>query len=258
MTGAIDGLHVETMGSGPLVVLVHGTAPPVWGDLPDRLVATGRTALVYARRSFPPSAASRVSSLRQHADDLAALIAAHGGHADVIGWSIGGVIALDLAARRPQCIDSLVLLEAALHLKRRPSPAMIRAVVGAQIRARRDPAAGARRFLAWALGRVDGSSDLDRLDRELLDTCSPAIVAELALGTGERELHTKDLAAITTPVRWLVGSTSRPAFAKAATRALETMPTLSLEHIPGAGHMTQLDAPEAVVAALANTRRPRS
>ncbi len=258
MTGTIDGLHVETLGSGPLVVLVHGTAPPVWGDLPDRLVATGRTVLVYSRRSFPPSDASRVSSLRQHADDLAALIDANGQHADVIGWSIGGVIALDLAAQRPQCINSLVLLEAALHLKRRPGPAMIRAVVGAQILARRDPAAGARYFLAWALGRVGGSSDLERLGHELLDTCSPAIVAELALGTGERELHAKNLAAITTPVRWLVGSTSRPAFAKAAIRASEIMPAVSLERIPGAGHMTQLDAPEAVVAALANTHRPLS
>jgi pimeloyl-ACP methyl ester carboxylesterase len=258
MAHTIDGLHVETFGNGPLVVLVHGTAPPVWGDLVDRLVGAGRTVLVYPRRSFPPSDPSRVSSLGQHADDLAALIDAHGGHADVIGWSIGGVVALDLSARRPQCIDSLVLLEAALHLKRRPSPAMIRAVVGAQIRARRDPAAGARRFLTWALGRVDGSSDLDRLDHELLDTCGPAIVAELALGTGERELHTKDLAAITTPVRWLVGSASQPAFTRAATRASEIMPAVSLEHVPGAGHLTQLDAPEAVVAALADTRRPRN
>jgi pimeloyl-ACP methyl ester carboxylesterase len=117
--------------------------------------------------------------------------------------------------------------------------------------------AGARRFLAWALGRADGSSHVDRLDNELLDRCSPAIVAELALGTGERELHTKNLAAIATPVRWLVGSTSQPAFSRAATRASEIMPAVSLEHLPGAGHMAQLDAPAAMVAARAGTRSSR-
>lgn len=258
MRHSIDGLHAEIIGNGPLVVLVHGTAPSVWGEVPALLAASGRTVLTYWRRSYPPSDTAKVASLRQHADDLATLIDANGGHAAIVGWSIGGVIALDLAARHPERIDELVLLEAAFHLARHPTPAMLRAVIGSRLRGKRDAPAGARQFLTWALGRTDGNTDVVRLDPGALASCGPAIVAELALGTGEKELASSDLAAVATRVQWLVGTESRPSFAKAARRASRILPLVSVTRVPRAGHALQLDAPEAVVAALANERRVRS
>ena len=255
MTGTAHGIHADSIGSGPLVVLVHGTAPAVWGDVPRRLAAEGRTVVTYWRRSYPPSDPSPVSSLRQHTEDLGALIAARGGHAVVVGWSVGGVIALDLATRQPERVDGLVLLEAALHLKHRPSPAMVRAVVSARLRGKRDAPAGARRFLRWALSRRDAPDDLGRLEPRLVDACGEAIVAELALGTGERELGPRDLASITVPVRWLVGTQSRAAFRTSARRASVHAPAMTVQQVPGAGHIVQLDDPTAVVEAVVHHQR---
>jgi len=258
VAGSTAGLNVTRRGAGPLVVLVHGTTPATWGELPGRLVDAGRTVLIYSRRSFPPSDTAAVGSLRQHTDDLAALIEADGGRASVVGWSIGGVIALDLAARHPECVEELVLVEAALHLKRRPTVAMIRAVVGARLRGRRDAAAGAQRFLRWALGRADGTTDLDRLDSGQVDACGEAIVAELGLGTGERELTRTQLVKIRTSVRWLVGTESQAVFTAVARRASREIRDVVITKVAGAGHALHLENPDVVVAAVTRCRQSKS
>ncbi len=249
MPGSVEGLSVEVRGDGPTVVLVHGTAPPAWGRLPALLTPDHRVVR-YHRRSFPPSDPGPVRSLRAHADDLAALLVREGAPATVVAWSIGGVVALDLALRRPDVVAGLVLVEAALHLKRRPSPAMMRAVVGARLAGRRRATVGARRFLTWALARSDGGNDLDRFDPADVQRCAPAIVAELALGTGERELRPRDLARLTVPTRWLVGAQGTAAFARSAIRAAAVQPGLVVEQVPGAGHAVQLDSPDVVAEAV--------
>ena len=244
-----EHLACDVTGTGPLLVLVHGTAPPTWGALREELEGSYRV-VSYARRSFPPSEGGPATSLRQHADDLDQVIQSHGGPAIIVAWSIGGVIALDLALRNPASIVGLVVIEAPLHIKRHPSVAMVRAVVGAQLRGKRRPEEGARRFLTWALGRRDGSSDIGRLDTTALAEAAPAIVAELALGTGEREITRSALGGLEVPVRWLIGGDGLDVFARAGQRAAAQSSRIALEVVPGAGHPIQLDAPDAVLDAV--------
>lgn len=247
----MDDLHVEVAGDGPLAVLVHGTAPATWGKVTDLLAADHRV-LSYDRRGFPPSPGAPGASLRRHADDLEALITSQGGRGAVIGWSIGGVIALDLALRHPELVERLVLLEAPLRAARRPTLPLLRAVLGAQRRARRSPEDGARHFLTWALGRRSGGDDVHRLDPVHLAQVAPAVTAELGAGTGEKEIGAKALAHLSVPTRWLVGSDSVPEFAAAARRAHGTQPAIEIVEVAGAGHAIQLDAPDAVLAATAS------
>ena len=245
----VSDLAVESTGAGPLVVLVHGTAPSTWGSLPAMLAADHRV-ITYARRSFPPSRAPSPGSLRAHTDDLAALIETDGAPAVIVGWSMGGVIAIDLAVCHPRLVSGLVLLEPPLRLKRRPTLRMLRAVVGAQIAGRRDPGRGASRFLQWALTRSDGTTDLGRLDPVRLEAAANAIVAELRAGTGEREIKYRQLSTITCPAHWLIGADGIAEFATAARRAKQCWPSLQLQRVPGAGHAIQLDRPDIVAAAL--------
>lgn len=249
MSGSTEGLSIEHAGRGPVLVLVHGTAPPGWGGLVDEL-SRDHHVVRYARRSFPPSTSGTPASLREHTHDLEALVKELDSPVTLVGWSIGGVIALDFAARNPRSTTALVLVEAALHLKRRPTPAMVAAIITAQWQGRRNPTLGARTFLGWAMRRSDGSDDTARLDTIALDACSAAIVAELSLGTGEEELSRRDLESLTVPTRWLVGTESIRAFGRVARRVARANSVITLENVDRAGHAIHLDRPDAVATAV--------
>ena len=53
----IDGVQLayEERGSGPPVLLVHGTGGAVWDPLPELLATAGYRAIYYNRRGFGAS-----------------------------------------------------------------------------------------------------------------------------------------------------------------------------------------------------------
>ena len=256
-------LTATVSGGGEPVVLIHGTAPPLWCDLPDSLARDHRV-IAYDRRSFGSARDMQARSLTEHATDAAAVIGQCGVGAVIVGWSIGAVIALEVAATAPELVAGLVLLEPALHLKRHPRPRMISAIVGATVLGRIGrPEAGARRFLRWALGRRDGGDDLDRMPREwharLAAGDGAAVVGELAAGTGEH-LDAALLRRIEVPVQVLRGDRSQPVFAAAAARAAGAVREATLLDVAGSGHAVQVDAPQRVadgVSALRAGPTPR-
>ena len=107
-------LHYEVQGSGPPLVLVHGSwdRHEVWAQAAEELAERYRV-ISYDRRGHsrserPPGARSRI----EDEDDLAALIEALAGEpAYVAANSFGGVISLALAARRPELIRALTVHE---------------------------------------------------------------------------------------------------------------------------------------------------
>ena len=247
-------LTFESTGDGPPVVLVPGASPVAWGSVPQRLAARGHRAITYARRGYPPNDhLGLASSLREHTDDLAELLSECGPSA-VVGWSSGGVVALDLALRSPKLATRIVVIEAPLHARYRPTFGTLRAVVGAQLEGRKDPAKGAQRFLTWALGRYDGrSSDIGRLDPAALRRAAPAIVNELGHATGEREIATKELRQLAVDTSWLVGTASVPNNRRLARRAARRSPRITITEVAGAGHAIALDAPDEVVRAVTSS-----
>jgi pimeloyl-ACP methyl ester carboxylesterase len=111
---------IETAGSGPDLILVHGTGMdgasfgPLARLLEDRLRVTR-----YHRRGtagWPGPGESAPSSAREHADDLAdlATLLAGDGPVHLFGVSFGGVVALELARRRPELVRSATLFEPAV------------------------------------------------------------------------------------------------------------------------------------------------
>jgi pimeloyl-ACP methyl ester carboxylesterase len=246
-------LAYDELGQGPPVVLVHGTAANLWGELPS-LLAKRYRVISYDRRSFGQSKHPPLADLTQHARDAATLLRElNATPAVIVGSSIGGVIGLELALEHPDLVKGLVLLEPPLHAKRRPTLPLIRAIVSAQILARlKSPRAGAEAFLRWALGRSTGGDDLNRAPeawREAMLENGAAIVRELDAGTGEH-LPSHRLRTLRTPVRWLQGEWSDRAFAAAAERATRTIPDLAVTRVERSGHFIQWDAPEAVARAV--------
>jgi 3-oxoadipate enol-lactonase len=240
-------LSCREHGAGPAVLLVHGTAAAVWGDLPERL--SGFRVIDYDRRGFGASAGEPGASLSQHADDAAGLLVALAASpAVVVGWSIGGIIALELAVKRPELVAALVVVDSPLHAKRHPRPRMVAAIGAATVLSRLGRhESGGRRFLRWACG--DGFERLPPGARDPMLANGRAIVAELAHGTGEH-LDREQLAAIDRPVIWLGAADSDAAFRSAARRAAREIPVVELREVDRSGHVMQYDRPDAIADAV--------
>ena len=102
-------LHVEVTGSGADLVLLHGWAMHgrMWGPWLDELARHARLHVV----DLPGHGHSRwteaVRDLPGFAHALAPAVP-HG--AILLGWSLGGMVALDLARRQPHRVAALVLV----------------------------------------------------------------------------------------------------------------------------------------------------
>ncbi|HVL80426.1 MAG TPA: alpha/beta fold hydrolase [Actinomycetota bacterium] len=107
------GLHVETHGEGRPLLLICGTGMDVttWSLFHDWL-ADGRRAIAFDNRDCGRSElAAGPYTVADLAVDAAAVAEAHAdGPVDVLGLSLGGAIAQELAVARPELVRSLVLL----------------------------------------------------------------------------------------------------------------------------------------------------
>ena len=107
-------IYYEVRGTGgPPLVLLRGFASPIetWNGVDHELAADHVTVVLDNRgtgRSTAPRGSYRVASM---ADDVAAVLH-HAGldSSHVVGTSLGGMIAQELAIRHPQRVRSLVLV----------------------------------------------------------------------------------------------------------------------------------------------------
>ena len=240
----------ESRGEGPPVLLIHGTAGAVWGTLPEALVRDHRV-IVYSRRGFGRSSGPLGATQAEHARDAAALLEELGtGPATIVGWSMGGVIALELALARPDLVSSLVLVEPPLHAKKHPSLAFLRAFAKLTLQRRRDERAAAETFLRWATRYRDGGCGFELAppeDREAMLANAPAILAELDVGTGEN-LKLESAGSIRGPVTLVVGGRSDNVFPRAVARIAKALPDARVERLPQAGHGVPIEQPEELAA----------
>ena len=243
-----DLQHSEQGTGDPPALLIHGTGPAVWGDLPG-LLAEYRRTIIYERRGFGDSPGPTGTNSFAHADDAAALLDdVAAAPAILVGWSWGGIVALSVALRRPDAVSGLVLLEPPLHLKSRPNLPQLRALVGAMVldsRGREEEAV--KRFAEWAM-----RADWDSLPAELREAGlrnARGMMDELKVGTGE-ELKAKQLGSINARGLWLLGDRSQPDMARAAKRRAGRLPRVEVRNVTGTGHGMQFDRPDAVAEAV--------
>lgn len=102
-------MHVETVGSGPRVVLVHGSIGGGWTTWwAQRPLAERFTLVVPDRPGTPPNPPVDHVDFEEQAPLVAELLE-DGAH--LVGHSYGGVISLYAAALRPEAVRSLALIE---------------------------------------------------------------------------------------------------------------------------------------------------
>ena len=228
--------------NGPTIVFVHGTrlTRTMWraqmDDLADRFRVIALDLPGHGRL------AGRPFTIAAAGDQVGRVIeVAAGGSAVVVGLSLGGYVAMDLAARRPELIRGLVLSGATAE------PVGLRAAP--------------YRALAWAMERFDGHR-LDALNRWFFRTrFVPAIAEPIIAGgfwsaggaaavrslLGQR--FTPRLARYPGPTLILNGAWDVPfrlfaaSFARAAQRPQRV-------RLGGATHLANLDRPAAFSLAV--------
>src|SRR5512141_808528 len=101
-------LHVETLGSGAPLLLIHGWGMHggVWTDVAEKLAADFQVHVV----DLPGNGASAPLPATDLDTLVDALSARFPGPLSVCGWSLGGQLALHWAAREPEQMRRLILV----------------------------------------------------------------------------------------------------------------------------------------------------
>ena len=241
-------LHVETLGSGPDLVLLHGWGmnAAVWEEVAGALARGFRVHLV----DLPGHGASPLEGPFELEAVTGALLAALPERAAWVGWSLGAMLALAAAARAPERVDQLVLVAANPRFVADGEwPGMPAGVLAEFAEAlARDEAATLGRFLALV---ARGSADrgvLRRL-RALRGPVEPA-----ALAGGLRILAEADLRpllpALRQPLLLIRGGGDALVPGEAAPAAAALAPEAKVTGWPDTGHAPFLARPQAFVEAL--------
>ena len=248
-------IFYKEAGRGPAILLIHGAGgdADIWGKTFEDLAHRNRV-IAYDRRGFRHSHHPPVADYHLHGEDAAALLLKlKAAPAIVVGWSGGGLTALDMAVHHPEVMSSLVLVEPPLHAKKHMTLQMARAFIKVQIlRHLKGPRQAALSFFLWATSYTSGGCAFERMPEEMkqamLDTAE-ATMGDLDGGTGEH-ITMGQVASISAPVVCLLGTLTAPAIANATRRIVAARPGTRLVEISGAGHAVSFDRPAEFVDAV--------
>ena len=231
---------------GTPIVLLHGWGftPAVWEPLIEALVAHGIARSRIQTPSLPLDAGLSFAQI------LAALLPTR---AHVVGWSLGGELALALAQRSPSRVASLTLISSTPCFMNRDDwvagqPASLLDDFDQRLAA--DPAALLKRF-ATLIRHGDAKASRDRSLAEYLAQAYETDPARLAAGLQllrQVDLRT-DSAAMSVPLM-LVHGTRDAVTPLPAAQWLQQQTRATLHRIEGASHALPLTHPTRVAAYL--------
>ena len=245
-------LAVEVDGAGPSVGLVHGFTQTArcWGPL-ARGLATDHRVISIDAPGHGRSAAVATDLWRS-----GELVADALGRGTLVGYSMGGRIALHAALAEPKRVERLVLISATAGIE---DPAERRARIAAdehlaqQLDEIARNGAGLDDFIEDWLGLPLFAglavSDQDRDERRTNTAAGLASSLRLA-GTGVQEPLWDRVADLDIPVLIIAGEHD-PKFVATARRLARLIgDDATLAVLPGAGHTVHREAPESTLATI--------
>lgn len=254
------GVAWEAVGAGPVVLLIHaGIADrtmwaPQWDRWRDRL-----TMIRYDQRGFGESA-DPAPPYSLHGDALAVLDGAQAGRVAVIGGSMGGGAALDLALAAPERVSALVVVDATppgwAHL-----PDLVAAFdrVEAAYESGGTEAANEVELGIWVdgVGRVPTAVDpafrarVAEMNREALRREEAREQADGVLEPAALEPPAiARLAEVAAPTLVVTGAHDQPSVIAGSVAMSREIPGAEAVEIAGAAHLPSLEQPEAFDSAL--------
>jgi 3-oxoadipate enol-lactonase len=219
-------LHYRTEGVGPPVLFIHSatsTGQHDWGDLARALARSHHCVLPDLRSHGRSDHEAGGLGLDEVLEDLRALIEAERlGRPDVIGFSFGAEVALELEVRIPTTVASLTLVSPGTgHSRGVPDPEKL--------------------TNWWPQPLRDLHADRHGADhwRTILTTLSDD-------ARGRAQLSDEVLASIGCPMLLIVGSSDQRRRVDQARHLAEVNPRARLVMVEGAGHAVHAQEPAVV------------
>ncbi len=256
MRALINGINLayDDAGSGPAVLLIHGypLCRRMWEPQKKALVAAGYRVIVPDLRGFGESEAPQgPASMELYAADLVALLDHLGiGRAAAFGMSMGGYVLLSLLDRHADRIAAagFVVTRAGADDEAGKSR---RSALAREAEARGgDVVAEAFEGVLFAPDTVRRRPELVEEVRGWMTATSPRGLAAGLLAMRDRPDYTGRLGEFGLPAL-VVGADQDRAIPPEQSRILEAgLPNATFTLIAGAGHMANLERPEAFNLAL--------
>lgn len=258
---ASDGVSIdfETHGAGQPIVFSCGysTTRENFRPLVEPLVAAGFRIVLWDYRGHGASGAPEdpnAYSFAQVLDDLARVLdaTARGEPAVLAGFSFGGALSLHFALRHPQRVRVLVLIDTGPGFKNPDAQERWLAQVeriAVNVETKGLASFVTSRAAATAIGRRPELPAAQRAARAIA-AMSPHGVAHFGRRvSGPVPACIDELASIAVPALVLVGAEDE-AYLRAADVMAARIPGATKVVIPGAGHVTTIEEPEAVTRAI--------
>lgn len=251
---ATEPLWTKTLGQGSRLVLVHGWGfdSAVWADLIAPLAERFRVTLL----DLPGHGASRSVSMPDNLSSLSSMLAcAVKGPAHWVGWSLGGMAALQLAADAPDMVRRLVLVDATARFVDAPDwPHGVKHEVLSRFAEglKEDARGTLLRFVALqTLSCEDAGRVQRRLRAHLL---ARSALTSSALSAGLQILASADLRPllprVVCPTLLVVGERDTLVPPRACAATGQGMHHARIHVIRGAGHAPYLSHPEQFLRAV--------
>ncbi|MBI4822264.1 MAG: alpha/beta fold hydrolase [Deltaproteobacteria bacterium] len=244
-------IRVAELGQGPHIVMIHpwGTHMGIWSDVAHELSKSAHVLLLdlpgHGKSSKPPGR----YPLRRMA--LAVIDVMDGvgiERAIIVGNSLGGATAIELARSRPDRVDGLVLLAA-------PGGAPVPDVIRRGLRSFTHPShlatfADAGWIVGWWM-LVPGSPIAARLRDDMLALRRGPEIDSWARATYSALIEAADydppLESIHVPAVVLQGQSDIVVWPSSGRRLAERLPNARLVEIEGCGHFLELECPFEVL-----------
>lgn len=249
-------LAVHTRGSGIPLLLLHGFPldHAMWAA--QEPLAESLRLIVPDQRGFGLSHGAGPESIGQLADDCVALLDAL--HVDepavICGLSMGGYVAEHVAARHPERVRGLILVDTKLEADTPEARAGRRDLAERVERVGQEILADA--MIPNLLAKSDTARKSPRrgeidaiLRRTIMATPISTIVAALS-ALGERPDMVEPMRRVTVPTLLVVGAEDTITPPECLERAEAVFPNARLLIVPHCGHMTPLEEPAAFNAAV--------
>jgi pimeloyl-ACP methyl ester carboxylesterase len=260
-TAVVDGVRLayETSGTGEIsLVMVHGgfESHQNWDWVAPHLAKSFRV-VTYDRRGHGESERpSGQGSIHEHVADLAALIE----HLElapawVAGQSYGGNIVLRLADERPDLLQGITVHEPPLLSVLADDPATAPMIEGfAQLNAAvteriesGDHVGAAEQFVEEGLGEGLWTQFPPEFRQMLIDEAPTFLDENNPDGLA---LDLESIREFNRPALLTLGDQTAPMFPPVITKLAEVLPSAEIREFTGAGHVVQVEQPEAYAEAI--------
>jgi 3-oxoadipate enol-lactonase len=247
------GTHYVAAGSGPVVILIHGVGMDLhmWDAVAGQLAKTRRVLrydMLGHGDSDKPAGPYRLADFAHQLSDLADDMRID--RFDLVGFSMGGLVAQALALAAPDRLGRLILMSTVYDR----SPAESAAIVA---RSKAVLEGGYPDSIAAAIDRwftpafrLRSPEIVEAVRRRMLANDLPAYAAAYSVfATGDQELRDK-VGQIAAPTLVATGAEDQRSTAVMARALAARIPQASCHIIAGQRHLPPLEVPHEVAALI--------